>query len=122
MVILKLTRSKSPNPCVIWGKVFHLSNVLQRKIIYLFICEEDSPSANICANLPLLCMWDATTTWLMSGRGPHPGSELMNPGRLSRVHGTLAMPPWGPAPWREKIFKGKISVYRYGYQHHFCYC
>ena len=40
-------------------------------IIYLFFAEEDSPWANICANLPLLCMWVAATTWLRtSGIGP----------------------------------------------------
>lgn len=31
MVILEEARSKSLNPWVIWGKVFHLSNLLYRK-------------------------------------------------------------------------------------------
>ena len=51
----------------------------------LFLLEEGSPWANICANLPLLCMWDATTAWLMSGAGLHPGSEPTNPGPLKRT-------------------------------------
>ena len=29
----------------------------------------------MCANLPLFCMWNASTAWLMSGVGPHPGSK-----------------------------------------------
>ena len=49
--------------------------------VYLFLDEEDSPWTNICANLPLFCMWDASTAWLMSGVGPLPGSEPVNPGR-----------------------------------------
>ena len=42
-----------------------------------FFAEEDSPWANIYANLPLFRMWDATTAWLlMSGISPHTGMEL----------------------------------------------
>ena len=33
---------------------------------HFFACEEDWPRANTCANLPLFCMWDAATAWLMS--------------------------------------------------------
>ena len=32
--------------------------------IFLFLLEEDCPWANIYANLPLFCMWDAATPWL----------------------------------------------------------
>ena len=50
-----------------------LSLFLMRKIgpeltsveIFLFYgLEEDCYWANICANFPLFCMWDATTAWL----------------------------------------------------------
>ena len=49
--------------------------------IYSFILgEEDCPWANICANLPLFCMWDAATAWLDEQYvDPHPGCELVNP-------------------------------------------
>ena len=47
---------------------------------FFFLCEEDSPRANIWANSPLLCLWDASTAWLMSRVGLHPGSEPVNPG------------------------------------------
>ena len=46
----------------------------------IFLLEEDWPSANICANLPLIYMWVAVTAWPMSGIGPHLGSEPVNPG------------------------------------------
>ena len=36
------------------------------------------PWANICASLPLLCPWDASTAWPMSGVGLHLGSEPAN--------------------------------------------
>ena len=40
-------------------------------------CEEDWPQANICAKLPLLCMWDAAKAWLDEWYvDVHPGSEL----------------------------------------------
>ena len=66
--------------------------------IFLCVCEEDWPWANICCqflflleedchwakiyvNLPLFCMWDTATVWLDEQRvGPHPGSEPVNPG------------------------------------------
>ena len=44
-----------------------------------FLQEEDCPWATICANLPLLCSWDASTAWLMSGISPHLGSQPGNP-------------------------------------------
>ena len=47
--------------------------------IYLFFSEKDQPWANICANLPLLYMWDATTAWLDEWWvGLRPGSEPVN--------------------------------------------
>ena len=30
---------------------------------FSFFCEEDWPWANIGANLPVFCMWDATRAW-----------------------------------------------------------
>lgn len=56
-------------------------NVHQRvtpaeEIFVVVAVEEESPLSNICANLPLFCMWVATATWpLMSGRGPSLGTE-----------------------------------------------
>ena len=32
--------------------------------IFLFLLEENCPWVDICANLPLFCMWDAATAWL----------------------------------------------------------
>ena len=38
---------------------------------------------------PPLCVWDASTAWLLSGVGLHPGSEPKNPGCRSRASRTL---------------------------------
>ena len=49
----------------------HEQEILRKEwLAHKEICvcaEEDSPWANICANLPLLCMWVATTAWLLTG-------------------------------------------------------
>ena len=43
---------------------------------FLSFAEEDLPQANICASLPLFCMWVNTTAWpLTSGVGPCPGTK-----------------------------------------------
>ena len=42
------------------------------------------PWITICASLPLLCLWDASMAWLMSGVGLHLGSEPTNAGHRSR--------------------------------------
>ena len=48
---------------------------------FSFFGEEDCPWANIYANLPLFCMWNATTAWLDEHCvGPRLGSELVSPG------------------------------------------
>ena len=45
-------------------------------LIFVFFAEEDSPSANICANHPVLYMWVTATAWLpMSGIHLHPGTQ-----------------------------------------------
>ena len=45
-----------------------------------FFAEEDSPLANICANLPLFCMWVAATAWVpTSGVGLRLGTEPKPP-------------------------------------------
>ena len=82
----------------------------------LFLLEEDYPWANICANLPPLCMWDAATAWLMSRVSPHPGSTLVNPGCQSRTRGTLTTQPWGQPQelaflYGTSILFGWLSVY-----------
>ena len=61
-----------------------------------FSTEEDLPWANICANLPLVCMWVAATAWLMSGVGPHPGTE---PGLPKWSVPNLTTRPWGWPPF-----------------------
>ena len=44
--------------------------------IFFLFSEEDSPWANICANLPLFCKWVTATAWLLSGVGLlHLGTE-----------------------------------------------
>ena len=56
---------------------------LTRVPIFLFFLEKDCCWANICASLPLFCMWDAATEWLDEWCvGLCPGSELGNPGPL----------------------------------------
>ena len=52
----------------------------------------------MCATIPLFCMWDASTSWLMSGVGPHLGPKPANLGRWSGAHGTLTTQPQG-RPW-----------------------
>ena len=70
-------------------------NFLEKKKIrgvlpWLFVChiyfyfiifgEEDWSWANICANLPLFCLWDATTAWLDEQYvGPQLVSKPVNP-------------------------------------------
>ena len=67
-------------------------------LIIFFLCEEDLPPANSSADLPLLCMWDASTAWLMSGVGPHPGSEPVNPGPKKHSAWNFNYSATGPAP------------------------
>ena len=60
-----------------------MSLLIGDRMIYLlaFFGEEDCCWANICASLPLLCMWDATSVWLDEQCvGLRPGSEPANPG------------------------------------------
>ena len=66
--------------------------------INYFCGEEDSPWANICANLPLRYLWDASTAWLRSGVGPHWGSDRVNLGLQSGVRWTLTTWPRGQPP------------------------
>ena len=67
-------------------------------IFLLFLLEEDCHSANICANPPPFCMWDATTglldQWCL---GPCLGSELVNPRLPKWSTWTQPLPQWaGP--------------------------
>ena len=34
-------------------------------LIFLFLLEEESPWANICANLPVFCSWVTATAWAL---------------------------------------------------------
>ena len=46
-----------------------------------FCLRQYRPWANICASLPLSCMWDAITAWLDEQcAGLPPGSKPLNPG------------------------------------------
>ena len=57
----------------------------------LFSGEEGWPWANICANLPLFCMWDTTTAWLDKQYiGPCLGPKPVNPGLAKQS--TLTQP------------------------------
>ena len=66
--------------------------------IFLFLLEEDCCWAIICANLPLLCMWDTATTSLDEQCVCLcPGSEPMNPGLPEQsVLNLTTMPPGQP--------------------------
>ena len=93
---------------------------VQENVIF-FVCEQDSswanihcqssslcffclfvwgrlPWANCCVSFPLLCTWDASTAWLMSGVCLLLGSELAFLGCGSRTCGTLSTWPrsWLP--------------------------
>ena len=61
--------------------------------IFLFLLDEDSPRADICANLPLFYIWVTTTAWLpTSGVSPCLGTE---PGLLKQSAWNLTTKPWG---------------------------
>ena len=61
--------------------------------IFLFLLEEDSPWANICASPPLFHMWvTATVWWLTSGVSPCLGTEP-RPLRWSTLNLTLGHRP-----------------------------
>ena len=69
--------------------------MLSHKILWTpeFFPEEDSPWANICANLPLFCMWVTTTAWMLTnGVGLWPGTEP-RPLKWSTPNSTTT--PWG---------------------------
>ena len=71
----------------------HLSRLWRWKVVELLICffvcfftEEDSPGANICANLPLFCMWITATAWLDERSvGLCPGSKPRPPKRSGQT-------------------------------------
>ena len=70
----------------------------------LFFGEEDWPSANICGNLPLFCMWDTTTVWPNEQCiGLCPGSEPMNPRATEVKQANLTTTPLG-WPLQEGFF------------------
>ena len=53
--------------------------------LFFFFAEEDCAWANICDNLPLLCMWDTITAWIYERCvGLHPGSKPTNPRLLKK--------------------------------------
>ena len=63
-----------------------------------FFGEEDWPWANIFANIPLFCMWDAATAWLDEQCvGPCLGSEPTNSGPLKWSAWTTTVPPGQPS-------------------------
>ena len=67
-----------------------------------FLLEEECLWANICANFPLLCMWDASTAWLMSGVGLHPsrpGIWTFEPWAAEVQHAELQPLSHGDRPW-----------------------
>ena len=93
------------------------------------VCEEYLPWANICASLSLLCMWDASTAWLMDVVGLRPGSGPMNLGHWNRAYGILTTQPQGhPASafilllWEPSTLSGthsdnqkkKVELFSYG--------
>ena len=71
--------------------VFGFPDWLQFVSLWLLFSstEEDWPWANICANLPLFCMWDTATAWLDDD-----GSKSVNP-RPPTEHANLTTMPQG---------------------------
>ena len=57
-------------------------------IYFFFLLRKISPELTSLANLPLLYMWVAATTWLTSGIGPCHGSKPRNLGCQSRASQT----------------------------------
>ena len=44
-------------------------------LVFFVVVEEDSPWANMCASLPVFCVWVAATAWPpTSDVGPNPGT------------------------------------------------
>ena len=65
-----------------------------------FSLEEDWPWASICDNLPLVCMWDASTAWLNEWCvGLHPGSKPVEPPAAELEHTNLTTVPLGQPQW-----------------------
>ena len=85
-------------------------DIPRREDHFFFPAEEDSPWANICANLPLFfSMWVVTTAWLLtSGVDPCLGTE---PRPLKGSLPNLIARPWGWPPiffllyWRNSMPK-----------------
>ena len=60
-----------------WGDLEEYRKI----VLFCFLVRKIVPELTSVANLPLFCMWDATTAWLDEWCvGVHPGSEPMNPG------------------------------------------
>ena len=76
-------------------------------VFWVFFCvcvRNIGPELTSIVNLLLLCMWDASTAWLMNGVGLHLGSEAVNPGCWSRVCATLITQPRDQAPEIDAVF------------------
>ena len=86
---LSLKMSKTKALMSITGTV-----LFWRNHYFLFIfAEENLPWADICASLPLFCMWVAATAWLLtSGVGPCLGTKPWLP-KWSAPN--LTTRPWG---------------------------
>ena len=85
---------------------------------FLFFGEEDWPQANTCANLPLLCMWDATTAWLDEWCvGLHPGSEPANPRPLKQSPWTSLLCHQDGPKRENQILNQRVLFYHSFEQH-----
>ena len=87
--------------CLCWH--FYILNIL-------CVCEEDWPWANICASLPLFCMWDIHSMASWAVRRSAPGLWTCKPQAAETEHANLTTIPPG---WAHIGFlKSKIHLHR----------
>ena len=106
-----------------YSKVFFCFLFLVRKIrseltsianLPLSLLEDNQPWANICANLPLFCMWVTTTTWLGKWCKSAPGIQTHKPRPPKQSTPDLTTTPQGQ-PYSKVFLRtfGKLSVYMF---------
>ena len=82
----------------------HLFVMMMMMMMMMMIIfgEEDCPRANICANLPLFCMWDSATAWLDEQCVSMTKIQIYEPQAAKVEHANLSTTP---LDWPLDIFK-----------------